>query len=65
MSPLIHTDEVISERKLGLIVALLTKIDNEQGEPREKPPDTPASRTWLISHVARAGLECSPDTAVR
>ena len=27
------------------------------GEPREKPPGTPASRTWLVSHVARAGLE--------
>ena len=25
------------------------------GEPREKTPDTPASRTWLVSHVARAG----------
>ena len=35
------------------------------GEPREKPPDTPASRTWLVSHVARAGLEPAPDTAVR
>ena len=35
------------------------------GEPREKPPDTPASRTWLVSHVARAGLEPTPDTAVR
>ena len=35
------------------------------GEPREKTPDTPASRTWLVSHVARAGLEPSPDTAVR
>ena len=34
------------------------------GEPREKPPDTPASRTWLVSHVARAGLEPTPDTAV-
>ena len=34
-------------------------------EPREKPPDTPASRTWLVSHVARAGLEPTPDTAVR
>ena len=33
------------------------------GEPREKPPDTPTSRTWLASHVARAGLE--PVTAVR
>ena len=37
------------------------------GEPREKnavTPDTPASRTWLVSHVARAGLEPTPDTAV-
>ena len=25
----------------------------------------PASRTWLVSHVARAGLETTPDTAVR
>ena len=35
------------------------------GEPREKPPDTPASRTWLDSHVARAGLEPTPVTAAR
>ena len=35
------------------------------GEPREKTPDTPASRTWLVSHVASAGLEPAPDTAVR
>ena len=35
------------------------------GEPREKPPGTPASRTWLVSHVARVGLEPTPDTAVR
>ena len=35
------------------------------GEPREKTPDTPANRTWLVSHVARAGLEPTPDTAVR
>ena len=34
------------------------------GEPREKPPDTPASRSWLVSHVARAGLEPTPVTAV-
>ena len=27
------------------------------GEPREKKKDTPASRTWLVSHVARAGLK--------
>ena len=25
----------------------------EMGEPREKPPGTLASRTWLVSHVAR------------
>ena len=36
----------------------------KMGEPREKPPGTPASRTWLVSHVARAGLEPTPDTAV-
>ena len=35
------------------------------GEPREKPPYTPASRTWLVSHMARAGLEPTPVTAVR
>ena len=23
----------------------------KMGGPREKPPDTPASRTWLVSHV--------------
>ena len=27
--------------------------------------DTPASRTWLVSHVVRAELEPTPDTAVR
>ena len=31
------------------------------GEPREKPPDTPAS----VEHVPRVGLEPTPDTAVR
>ena len=37
------------------------------GNTREKPPDTPANRTWLVSHshVARAGLKPTPDTAVR
>ena len=35
------------------------------GDPREKPSDTTASRTWLVSHVARAGLKPIPDTAVR
>ena len=32
---------------------------------RGKPPDTPASRTCLVSHVASVGLEPTPDTAVR
>ena len=35
------------------------------GDPREKPHSIPASRTWLVSHVASAGLEPTPDTAVR
>ena len=35
------------------------------GEPREKPPGTPASRTWLVLHGTRVGLEPTPDTAVR
>ena len=35
------------------------------GVTRVKPPDTPASRTWLVSHVASAGLEPTPVTAVR
>ena len=35
------------------------------GELREKPPGTSASRTWLVSHVVGAGLEPTPDTAVK
>ena len=35
------------------------------GVPREKPPGTPASRTWPVSHVAIVGLELTPDTTVR
>ena len=34
-------------------------------EPREKTPGTQTSRTWLVSHLARAGLEHTLDTAVR
>ena len=40
-------------------------VGAKMGEPRQKPPDTPASRTWLVSHVARAGLEPTPDIVVR
>ena len=35
------------------------------GAPREKTLGTPAIRTWFVSHVARAGLEPTPETAVR
>ena len=35
------------------------------GGPREKPPGPPASRTWLVSHVASAGLQPTPDAVVR
>ena len=35
------------------------------GEPREEPPGTRESRTWLVSHVPSVGLEPTPDTAVR
>ena len=34
-------------------------------EPKEKPPGTPANRTWLVSHVPNVGLEPTPDTVVR
>ena len=30
-----------------------------------KPPDSPASRTWLVSHVTSTGLEPTSDTGVR
>ena len=36
----------------------------ETGVPRENHL-TPASKTWLVSHVASTGLEPTPDTAVR
>ena len=31
------------------------------GEPREKTPGTLASKPWLVSHVAGAGLEPNHD----
>ena len=30
-----------------------------------KPPDSPASRTWLVSHLTCTGLEPTSDTWVR
>ena len=37
----------------------------KMGEPREKPPGIPTCRTWLVSHVVRAGLKPTPDIGVR
>ena len=50
------------------IISLIETSQSVGGVKREYPgklPDTPASRTWLVSHVASAGLEPTPDTAVR
>ena len=50
------------------IISLIETSQSVGGAKREypgKPPTTPASRTWLVSHVASAGLEPTPDTAVR
>ena len=38
------------------------KVGRKRGNLREKPPGTPPSRTWLVSHVPRVGLELTPDT---
>ena len=37
---------------------------SKRGEPREKRPDTPASRTWLVSR-GQSGAQPTPDTVVR
>ena len=50
------------------IISLIETSQSVGGAKREypgKPPDTPASRTWLVSHVASAGLKPTPGTAVR
>ena len=53
------------------IISLIETSQSIGGAKREypgkttKPPDTPASRTWLVSPVASAGLKPTPDTAVR
>ena len=50
------------------IISLISRQANrwvgQNGSTPGKPPDTPASRTWLVSHVASAGLEPTPATAV-
>ena len=41
------------------------KTGQSVGGGKEKPPGTPASITWLVSHVLRVGLEPTLDTVVR
>ena len=51
--------------KIISLIETSQSIGGRNGRTPGKPPDTPASRTWLVSHVAIAGLEPTPDTAVR
>ena len=51
--------------KIISLIETSQSIGGRNGRTPGKPPDTPASRTWLVSHVASAGLEPIPDTAVR
>ena len=50
------------------IISLIESSQSIDGAKRDTPgtpPDTPASRTCLVSYVASAGLEPTPDKAVR
>ena len=50
------------------IISLIETSQSIGGAKREypgKPPETSTSRTWPVSNVASAGLEPTPDTAVR
>ena len=50
------------------IISLIETSQSIGGRNRRtpgKPPDTPASRTWLVSYVASEGLKPTPDTGVR
>ena len=51
--------------KINSLIETGQSIGGRNGSTPGKPPDTPASRTCLVSHVASAGLEPTPDTAVR
>ena len=51
--------------KIISLIETSQSIGGRNGSTPGKPPDTPASRTWLVSHVASAGLEPTPVTAVR
>ena len=50
--------------KIISLIETSQSIGGRNGRTPGKPPDTPASRTWLVSHMASAGLEPTPDTAV-
>ena len=51
--------------KIISLIETSQSIGWQNGSTPGKPPDTPARRTCLVSHVASAGLESTPDTAVR
>ena len=51
--------------KIISLIETSQSIGGRNGSTPGKPPDTPASRTWLVSHVASAGFESTPVTAVR
>ena len=51
--------------KIISLIETSQSIGERNGSTPGKPPDTLASRTWLVSHVASAGLDSTPDTAVR
>ena len=51
--------------KIISLIETSQSIGGRNGRTPGKPPDTPASGTWLVSHEASAGLEPTPDTAVR
>ena len=50
--------------KIISLIETSQSIGGRNGSTPGKPPDTPASRTCLVSHSASAGLEPTPDTAV-
>ena len=41
--------------KIISLIETSQSIGGRNGRTPGKPPDTPASRTWLVSHVASAG----------
>ena len=69
----LHQCSYINEysRSFFFFFCFFTHIETNQsvggaktGVPGEKPPDTPASRTWLIPHVTRAPNEAQTHSGV-